>query len=147
MGNDPSSDEHVTAIQQWLDSCLNNAAHKVCNEKVSGAEAFDATDVALPTRCIEITRKNLVLRETKGDRGAYDASKMSRTTLENYQLRQRRLDFDDLPKTFRDAIIITQASGCRYLWVDSVCIIQEGTVEETERMKHFIWRIIIKGWW
>ena len=30
-----------------------------------------------------------------------------------------------LPRTFRDAIIITQRLGVRYLWIDSLCIIQD----------------------
>ncbi|KAF2144940.1 uncharacterized protein K452DRAFT_213182, partial [Aplosporella prunicola CBS 121167] len=32
---------------------------------------------------------------------------------------------DDLPKNFRDAIAATQALGVRYLWIDSLCIIQD----------------------
>ena len=32
---------------------------------------------------------------------------------------------DQLPRTFRDAIIITQRLGVRYLWIDSLCIIQD----------------------
>lgn len=29
------------------------------------------------------------------------------------------------PRTFRDAILITRALGYRYLWIDSLCIIQD----------------------
>lgn len=31
----------------------------------------------------------------------------------------------DLPKTFRDAVIVTRSLGVRYLWIDSICIIQD----------------------
>ncbi|KAF2637346.1 HET-domain-containing protein [Massarina eburnea CBS 473.64] len=34
------------------------------------------------------------------------------------------IPFASLPKTFREAIEITTALGCRYLWIDSICIIQ-----------------------
>jgi len=34
------------------------------------------------------------------------------------------LDFDILPKTFQDAITVTRSLGKRYLWIDSLCIIQ-----------------------
>lgn len=30
-----------------------------------------------------------------------------------------------MPKTFRDAVIVTRAVGLRYLWIDSLCIIQD----------------------
>jgi hypothetical protein len=35
--------------------------------------------------------------------------------------------FDRLPKTFRDAVKIAKQLGCRYLWIDSMCIIQNCT--------------------
>jgi hypothetical protein len=34
------------------------------------------------------------------------------------------IDFDMLPATFKDAVTVTRAVGCRYLWIDSLCIVQ-----------------------
>lgn len=34
---------------------------------------------------------------------------------------------DELSRTFRDAVQITRALGCRYLWIDSLCIVQDDT--------------------
>ena len=34
------------------------------------------------------------------------------------------IDFDELPKTFRDAMELTIKLGLRYIWIDSLCIIQ-----------------------
>jgi hypothetical protein len=35
------------------------------------------------------------------------------------------LDFEQLPKNFQDAITTTRLLGIRYLWIDSLCIIQD----------------------
>lgn len=35
------------------------------------------------------------------------------------------IDWDDLPRTFQDAVITTRAIGIQYLWIDSLCIIQD----------------------
>jgi hypothetical protein len=35
------------------------------------------------------------------------------------------VNYEDLPKTFQDAIQITRGLGFRYLWIDSLCIIQD----------------------
>jgi hypothetical protein len=32
----------------------------------------------------------------------------------------------NLPKTFRDAIAVSRDIGCRYLWIDALCIMQDG---------------------
>lgn len=37
------------------------------------------------------------------------------------------IGFDNLPKTFQDAVRLTVAIGFRYLWIDSLCIIQDDT--------------------
>lgn len=42
----------------------------------------------------------------------------------------------DLPPLFQDAIIITRQLGLRYLWIDSLCIIQDSLRDwETEAAK------------
>lgn len=38
-----------------------------------------------------------------------------------------------LPKTIEDAIYLTGALGCRYLWVDALCVIQDDPPEEKKR--------------
>jgi hypothetical protein len=36
-----------------------------------------------------------------------------------------RITFDSLPKTFMDAVIATRSLGLKYLWIDSLCIMQD----------------------
>lgn len=48
------------------------------------------------------------------------------------------IPYDQLPATFRDAISVTRALGVRYLWIDSLCIIQkndEDWANESGRME------------
>jgi hypothetical protein len=42
----------------------------------------------------------------------------------NLESRLQGIEFDELPKTFQDAVIMTRALGVRYLWIDSLCIVQ-----------------------
>jgi hypothetical protein len=37
---------------------------------------------------------------------------------------KRAIPYDELPATFKDAVDCTRALGLRYLWIDSICIIQ-----------------------
>jgi hypothetical protein len=37
------------------------------------------------------------------------------------------IPLQDLPQTFRDAVDITRRLGISYIWIDSLCIIQDST--------------------
>lgn len=43
---------------------------------------------------------------------------------------------DELPNTFKHAVQVTQALGLRYLWIDSLCIIQGDDGDFANEAKH-----------
>jgi hypothetical protein len=47
------------------------------------------------------------------------------TLQSNIEALKQGFDIAELPTTFRDAVVFTRALGIRYLWIDSICIIQE----------------------
>jgi hypothetical protein len=50
---------------------------------------------------------------------------MFRTLKRNIAQLKESIDLDSLPKTFRDAVKVTRGIGINYLWIDSLCIIQD----------------------
>jgi hypothetical protein len=49
----------------------------------------------------------------------------------------RGIFVEELPKTFRDAVIVCRRLGVRYLWIDSLCIMQDRTsdwLHESDQM-------------
>ncbi|KAF1954419.1 HET-domain-containing protein [Byssothecium circinans] len=54
--------------------------------------------------------------------GGNIAVTLTKNTLSTFQA---ALPYTELPQNFRDAITITQELGVRYLWIDSLCIIQD----------------------
>jgi hypothetical protein len=60
------------------------------------------------------------------------------TTRLNLDDHLQGLEVENLPATFRDAVRVTRALHCDYLWIDSICIIQgpDGDFnEEARRME------------
>ena len=47
--------------------------------------------------------------------------------LANLASRKSRIPFDELPLTFQDAVTTTKKLNIPYLWIDSLCIIQDST--------------------
>jgi hypothetical protein len=59
------------------------------------------------------------------------------TTSETLEQRLQQIPMSTLPRTFRDAITLTRGLGLRYIWIDSLCIIQNSKSdwkEEAARM-------------
>lgn len=50
---------------------------------------------------------------------------MPKTTQANLQSNLESIRISELPATFRDAILLTKALGIKYLWIDSLCIVQD----------------------
>lgn len=47
------------------------------------------------------------------------------TTSDTIKCRQKAIRMEELPPTFQDAVILTRRLGFQYLWIDSLCIIQD----------------------
>lgn len=121
----------------WLQTQLDNCkkSHNVCK---------GPSRILLPRRVLEVQvddNSDIVVRLVEpapGNEGAYIAlshcwgksqscvtahasSKDSSSTLE---LRKIGIPWVTLPKTFQDAVTLTSLLGITYIWVDSLCIIQ-----------------------
>ncbi|KAF1964876.1 HET-domain-containing protein, partial [Bimuria novae-zelandiae CBS 107.79] len=91
----------------------------------------------VPTRLIDVADDAVRLVELKdvvqdGEDRRYVALShcwgkilIIRTLLENYEQHKRNIDSGKLSKTFREAIHVTRKLGLRYIWIDSLCIIQD----------------------
>ncbi|EPE34410.1 hypothetical protein GLAREA_10104 [Glarea lozoyensis ATCC 20868] len=55
----------------------------------------------------------------------------AKTTMKNYDDHLRRIRIRNLPRTYRDAISLTRRLGYRYVWIDSLCIIQDSPADWT----------------
>ncbi|KAI8717501.1 HET domain-containing protein [Fusarium sp. LHS14.1] len=67
----------------------------------------------------------------------WGSQKILTTVQSNLQAHCQQLSWPSLSKTFQDAIKVTRELGFRYLWIDSLCILQDSSddwVKESEKM-------------
>lgn len=108
-------------VSAWLGNC---SGHDVCRAP---------TPQPLPTRIIDVCDPDQPrLIESKGAKAEYltlshcwgTAEGMYKTTKGNIQEHLSAIPLKSLPPNLKDAIAITAHLGYRYLWIDSLCVIQ-----------------------
>ncbi|KAI1416363.1 HET-domain-containing protein [Hypoxylon sp. FL1857] len=57
------------------------------------------------------------------------------TTRENILDQRRNIPWNSLPKSFQEAVIFTRRLGIDYLWIDSICIIQQEPEDWTDWLR------------
>lgn len=126
----------IDAAQQWLTGCLDG--HPSC---ASHPPLFQSPGSPhspfLPTRLINVgmhESDHPFIDDSTHRRGSYftlsykwgshssSTVLTTRATLEEHKL---RLPLSSLGQTFKDAIELTRRMEVRYLWIDSLCIIQD----------------------
>lgn len=128
ISTDPSSDRIFSQINLWLHNC--STTHQRCHSMEAG------TSTLLPTRVIDVGPpdgiQNPRLKITSGMEGDYTIlshcwgrAPLLTTTLSELDSRVDGISMDLLPQNFQDAVKITRKLHLRYLWLDSLCIIQD----------------------
>ena len=139
LGEDPCSEDHIEAIRDWIKRCQNSNDHKICHERVlNGDAAFDNEQAILLIRVIDLreTPPRLLLTK-KGQRARYATLSHCwgtvvnpiKTTSLSLAERMAGIPQKSMSKTLREAVIIARGLDIRFLWVDSLCIIQEDTAD------------------
>lgn len=120
----PYGQESLSRISRWVSDCDTN--HRHCQHPRP----------PLPTRVIDVGApdgvKRCRLHDSTGEHENYvtlshcwGQLKILTTTKKNLRQHTNGIDVDALPKTFQDAIQMTRHLGVRYLWIDSLCIVQD----------------------
>ena len=125
-------DEYRAILQSWIDDC--DATHGKCS----------LVAAKLPRRVLDVsgdTGHSIRLHvSSPGDDTRYIAlshcwgkTPLPRTTEANLRQQREGIPVDKLPKSFQDAVAVTRSIGVRYLWIDSLCIVQDSIADwETE---------------
>lgn len=134
------SEANFRLAKQWLQECASS--HSSCPRPA---------ETELPTRVLDVGpadgSKPPVLCATYGKHDTYVALSHCwgrvaplTTTTKTLEDRLACISMPSLPKTFQEAVVIARSMGVRYLWIDSLCIIQNSPVDwatESARMGEY----------
>ncbi|KAK5654622.1 hypothetical protein OQA88_6943 [Cercophora sp. LCS_1] len=118
-------EQNLALLRTWLAHCTT--AHKTCS--VPGALPTRVINVGLPTDDfvrLETTVPGTVTPYmTLSHCWGPTPHLVIRTLTSNIDAHTARIPLTALTNTFRDAVAVTRAVGIPYLWIDSLCIVQD----------------------
>ncbi|KAE8442018.1 hypothetical protein EG329_003919 [Mollisiaceae sp. DMI_Dod_QoI] len=134
--SEPKPEALFNMISGWLADCVNN--HTRCRQNAT----------ALPHMVLDLESKDpvVVFGHSREERYAalthcWGQKPPLQTKTTNLFSRMAAIPFSELPKTFQDAVVVTRRLGLRYLWIDSLCIIQDDLedwkVESAKMMAYY----------
>ncbi|KAK4078595.1 uncharacterized protein Triagg1_2926 [Trichoderma aggressivum f. europaeum] len=112
--NNTGAETSLSRISNWLNEC--SSLHDSCTS---------ASVAQLPKRVLEMTpdsQNNINVRLVE-DLGGHEKY----TTIESLSAHLDSIPWNRLPKTFQDAAKVAVWLGIKYLWIDSLCIIQDSS--------------------
>lgn len=125
------SKSYVALVHRWMMTCATK--HQQCRTHFGQPPK-------LPTRVLDISSTpateeitNVRLVETYGSEGEYaclsycwgPVAQRSMTTKSNRDRYMKSIPLEKLPETISDALKLCCKLGFRYVWIDSLCIIQD----------------------
>lgn len=130
----------ASMISEWISQCASwkiDWKHSQCPGR---STIRWSTEISLPTRVLKILgpqKVHLVVpdqRSTNFDRYAclshcWGNAQCIKTTSFNLDSYLEDIPWNSLPQTFRDALELTRHLGLSYLWIDSLCILQDSMTD------------------
>ncbi|KAK4442025.1 heterokaryon incompatibility protein-domain-containing protein [Podospora aff. communis PSN243] len=123
-------------VEEWLAECLAGHPNRLHAASAAGCTAHHATP-RLPTRALFLPKDGpemVVLIETNSGpmhkryaalSYCWGTTQNIKTTAATMDAFKRGIPISKLPKTMRDAVVVTKRLGIQYLWIDALCIIQD----------------------
>ncbi|KAI8680767.1 HET domain-containing protein [Fusarium sp. Ph1] len=142
---DANSPRNMRLLREWLQDCQLH--HDECGRGTYSGNKYNdgSSSTTLPFRVIDVGFAGDGRSEEKKPRvytthgkeigrymtlshcwGKVIPPRMTKDTVDAWQV---ELPLASLPKTFRDAIWLTRELGERFLWIDSICIVQDDPTE------------------
>lgn len=144
ISDSPLQDAGLSTARGMIKNCLSS--HSRCRQ---------SRPTTLPKRVLDLLlgpdSKSVVLHESEWNEGeqryehgeyvalshVWGIGKGLKTTKENLQAHLKGITWSSLPRAFQEAAVLTRALGIRYLWIDSLCLVQDdidSKLEESVRM-------------
>ncbi|RSM08593.1 hypothetical protein CEP52_004608 [Fusarium oligoseptatum] len=131
--DDTRSEASLHWMQSWIMKCTTE--HERCNK---------SEPQTLPDRVLDVgLSENSIIRlvETQSQLGYYaclshrwGSNQPLQTQKENIESLKSRIPMEALPKTFQEAVSVCRRLSLRYIWIDTLCIVQDSPEDKQRQL-------------
>ncbi|KAH8722520.1 heterokaryon incompatibility protein-domain-containing protein [Phaeosphaeriaceae sp. PMI808] len=125
-----ASDESWSLATSWLGKCLEN--HATCGKSEDKFSWYPTRLLDLGDSLTGTASVRLIDSATETPSGNYctlshcwGKTRLIQLNQDTVQHLRSGIALEQLPKTFREAIVVTRRLQVRYIWIDSLCIVQD----------------------
>jgi len=126
----PSSEACITQAKTWVKDCI--ASHPQCP---------GLPESSLPTRVLKIVDDDTLQLYSGTEKALYatlsycwGGPQTFSTTLSTIKNYETGFPVSELPQTLQDAVQVTRQLGLGYIWIDSLCIIQDSPADKSHEI-------------
>ncbi|KAK6075424.1 heterokaryon incompatibility protein [Seiridium cupressi] len=135
LGRNTGDEETLGVAEEWLGKCL--AEHPLCGEN------DDEARIVRPARLLKLDNTIKLVDSVEAEGQEYvtlshcwgKQTYVPRLLFDTEAKLRGGVDIEYLPRTFQDAVTITRKLGYEYIWIDSLCIIQDSAKDWEEQAK------------
>lgn len=127
----PGSVENMRMVSRWVSHCIREHSQCAVSMPPPKPPTFLVRilgDERLQLRAVGVPVRYSILSYCWG------GSQSSSTTLETISARMDGFRVSDLPRSVQDAVRLTSELGLMYIWIDSLCIIQDWASERAREL-------------
>ncbi|VUC27444.1 unnamed protein product [Clonostachys rosea] len=142
---DDGSAHQIELFKEWIRVCEETHSHSSSSPDTRLVVSNTPNSISTTSQLVDPPTRVIEVRGGIGDKvrlvkgkdmqsptffalshrwGDKDEHQVGRTLPSNVKDRFNAINLVELPRNFQEAIKITKAMGVRYLWIDSLCIIQ-----------------------
>jgi hypothetical protein len=127
--HDVSSESSFNRLRDWLSAChMHHEACKRAKDSDMPSYILEITNTATSDPCLRLLSAPPCV-DYAALSYCWGGDQPIKTTASTITDFTTDIAYSRLPKTLRDAVIATQKLGLRFLWVDSLCIVQDDPVQ------------------
>ncbi|KAH7394458.1 heterokaryon incompatibility protein-domain-containing protein [Pyrenochaeta sp. MPI-SDFR-AT-0127] len=140
IADNPLHNTALSTVRTMIETCL--ASHAICRRGRPTTLPKRVLDLLTggDSKSMRLHESEYIQDERRYEHGEYVAFShiwglakgIPKTTLETLQLHKKNIPWSTLPRAFQEAVVLTRALGFRWLWIDSLCLVQDDAQEKLE---------------